>query len=95
MYRVLNITRSDTTDRHQLLYTTRINFIIFVKMDILLQIATAESLADRAHSTRHASMLHVAQKGLLQGRLCNASICRFEVSMEQRKTDRETHHLGR
>jgi hypothetical protein len=42
--------------------------------DVSLQIATTQSLANRAHTTSHTSMLHIAHKRLLQSRLCNAGV---------------------
>lgn len=42
--------------------------------DVSLQVATTQSLANRAHTTSHTPMLHIAHKRLLQSRLCHAGV---------------------
>lgn len=42
--------------------------------DVSLQVATTQSLANRAHTTSHTTMLHIAHKRLLQSRLCHAGV---------------------
>lgn len=61
----------------------RLSNLLGFYSDMLLQIATAEGLADGAHPASHATVLHVAHESLLQRGLCDAGIWDPRISTKK------------